>query len=167
MAATAAATPKRAAAPIAPVWIAPPPVDVLVEASTDVTVAPAALVVVRVTDVTTREVVRLTLDEAPLAALLRELVAEDDRDEMEDEALAPAEVSVLVAALEASEARDDEMDDEAEEMDEERDDAELLRAELSLEALELALSVEPPATALVTVEPMFPPTEVREERIWA
>jgi hypothetical protein len=138
-----------------------------VEASTDVTVAPEESVVVRVTEVTISEELRALEELPPLAWLLKELDSDEEREEIEDDALARDEVSVRVAALEASEARDEEMDEAAEEMDEETDEAELLAEELSPEELALEeLPVEDGSTALVAEEAISEPIEETDERIW-
>ena len=99
----------------------------------------------------------------PEAAELKELEAEDEASEREDDTLDEDE-PVRVEALDAADERDEEMDSEAEEMEEERAAEDVL----SSPSLSLSLSlVEDGKTALVTVDPMSPAMSVADERICA
>jgi hypothetical protein len=107
-AAITAAPPKRAAAPIAPVWYAATPVEV----ETLVTVAPELLVVVLMTGT---PALLLADEEAELALELRDEAPADSFEEIElaiEDAVVPVRVAAELASLE----RELEKDEASEEM---------------------------------------------------
>jgi hypothetical protein len=138
-AATRAAPPKRAAAPIAPVWYAAPPVEV----ETLLTVAPELSVVVLVTGVPAL----LLADEAELALELRDEEPAEAFEEIElatEEAVEPVAVAAELASLEIeldTEGASEEILDATEAVDEAPPtavEAALATEEASLAASEVA-----------------------------
>jgi hypothetical protein len=93
LAATKAAPPKRAAAPIAPVIIgAALPEPVIVETLVEVTVEPAALVVVTVEEEREVRMAELMREETEDSTLEMDELREDSREEIEELAEAPVAV---------------------------------------------------------------------------
>jgi hypothetical protein len=145
-AATRAAPPKRAAAPIAPVWYAAPPVEV----ETLVTVAPELSVLVLVTGVPAL----LLAYEAELALELRDEEPAEAFEEIElaiEEAVEPVAVAAELASLE--------MELDTEEASEEILDATEAVDEAPPTAVEAALATEASLAASEVAELMI---ELRE-----